>query len=131
MAKKPDPYYPPGYNNEDPVLVSTKTFNGTDLYLTIVTVFLTSMIVKTGLTVVLLAHNLTLSDNYIWTLMGITGAIAGKNCLAKEFTLLYKIRVCNSITSALQTVFICPFTAVAQAARSLTDGFNITRNLFD
>lgn len=126
MTKMPENYT---YDNEP--LMSTKTFTGTDIYLTAVTVLLTSMIVRTGLTVVLYTHNFMLPDNYIWTLMAISGVVAGKNCLSKDSTLLYKTRVCNSISSGLQTVFVGPFTAIAQMSRSLSSGFTITRNLFD
>ena len=129
MSNKPEPYMPPTYDNEPTGL--NKTFTGTDLYLTAVTVFLTSMIVRTGVTVVLHVHNWVLPDNYIWSLMAISGLVAGKKCLSKDHTLLYKTRVYNSITSSLQTVFVGPFTAVAQMARSLSSGFRITRNLFD
>lgn len=110
---------------------SNKTFSGTDLYLAMVSIFLTSMIMRSSLIVVSTIHGMMLPDNLTWAMMGISGIVAGKICLAKDHTLLYKTRVCNSVISALQTVTVGPFTAVAQLGRSLSPGFSITRNLFD
>lgn len=124
---KPEPYCPPGYNNENP----QKTFTGTDLYLAMVSILAASFMVKTILTIIVITNNFFIPDYCILSMTGITGMIAGKNCLFKDQTFLYKNRVCNSITSALQTVFIGPFTAIAHISRGLTDGFTITRNLFD
>jgi hypothetical protein len=62
--------------------------------------------------------------------MAVTSVVAAKECLTSTNG-MYKQRVCDSICSGLKTVFVGPFTAVAQMAHSLTSGFSITKNLFD
>jgi len=55
---KPEPYCPPGYNNENPSMAnSQKSFTGTDLYLSLVSILATSFMVKTILTLIVMTNN--------------------------------------------------------------------------
>jgi len=109
---------------------NTTHYSGTDLYLTFVTVALTAVIVRTGTMVFMAAHQYTIHSHWMWAIMAITSLVAGKHSLTYD-NRMYKTRVYNSIVHGIKTTFIGPFTAVAQMAHSLTNGFKITRNLFD
>lgn len=119
---------PKDYNVEH---TPQEQYNGTDIYLTCVTVMLTSFIVKTLVTLTLFANELPLNPTAIQVCMAVTSILAGRNCLTMQNNFMYKRRVVDSITEALKTVVIAPFSAAAQIARSTTSGFSFTRNLFD
>lgn len=119
---------PKEYNAEH---TNQEQYNGTDIYLTCVTVMLTSMIVKTVVTLALFANDIPLNPNAIQVCMAVTSILAARNCLTMQNNFMYKRRVVDSITEAFKTVVIAPFSALAQVARSTTSGFSFTRNLFD
>jgi len=110
---------------------NTDHYTGTDMYLTAVTVFLTAVLTKTVVTLFLFANDFIINPNVVQSAMVITSVLAARNCLTGQNNHMYKHRVTNSIVEAVKSVVIAPFSAVAQIARSTTNGFAFTRNLFD
>lgn len=127
MATKIPPEYTAIQPNDE-----MSNLNGTDIYLTVVTAFISSAIVHTGITTIMSAHNLVFNQNILYTLMAITSLLASHNCLmAHNNQRFYRQRVWNAINSSLNIVFISPFTIWAQIAQTVCSGFTINRNIFD
>lgn len=107
------------------------TLNGTDIYLTLVTVFVTSFIVHTGCNLVQLAQSLYLPPMLILILISINSLLAGYYSLTHRGNNYYRMRVWDAIRFALNLTFIAPFTVWAQIAQTMTNGMYIKQNLFD
>jgi len=100
-----------------------------DLYLTLVSMGLTNIFVKASLLQILYTFNMNMYTDLVWVPAILTSIIAAKNCLSKQNS-SYKLRVSNSITSAVQTVFVSPFTVVAHFPWC-NHNFKITKHCFD
>lgn len=109
----------------------TVTLNGTDIYLTAVSAFISAAIVHTGITTIMSVNNLVFNQNILYTLMAITSLISSHNCLTCHGHRFYRQRVWNAVCSSLNIVLISPFTIWAQIAQSVCSGIMINRNLFD
>lgn len=114
-------------------LDDTRPFSGTDIYLSIVSAFISSAIVHNMFFTVMNTYDFLFNPNFVYTMMAITSLLSTHNCLTmrNKCDRFYRKLVWNSIASSLQLVFIGPFTMFAQIGQSLFSGFSITRNLFD
>ena len=105
--------------------------NGTDIYLSAVSCFLTAAIVHTCANLFMMAHSLTFHCNILYSLMAISSLLAGHNALTNRNQRFFRQRVVNAVCASINLVFISPFTIPIQIGQSISNGFMITRNLFD
>lgn len=119
--------FPQEYTKQTPVV---QPLNGTDIYLAVVSSFISAMIMRTGILTLGMIHNFELYPTIGLMLMAICGIMAANQSLTIR-TESYRVRVWNAVTTSLNIVCICPFTMFAHIAQSTTDGVTIARNLFD
>lgn len=108
-----------------------QTLNGTDIYLTLTTVVLTSGIVHTGCNLIQLAHPLYFPPLLTLILITINALLAGYYSLTHRYDRFYRQRVWNSVKYALNITFICPLTMIVHIGQTTTNGFHVNQNLFD
>lgn len=107
------------------------SLSGTDIYLSFVSSFVTIELMYIMIKIVSLVHNITLAGNICYSLMAIAGLLACHHTLTNRNQRFFRLRVFNAVTFAINLVLISPFTVPCQIAQSVTNGFSITRNLFD
>ena len=112
--------------------ITSTVLTGTDIYLSVVTAFLSAGLTRSILMLGSHLHDMTLPNNFNYAAMAITAIVAVQNSLNTRSTQRnFRTRVWNSVCHGLNTVFISPFTMLAQVAQNNTDGFQITEKLFD
>lgn len=124
----------PKEQQEFTALDDTRPFSGTDIYLTLVSAFISSAIVHHGFFSIMSTYNIIFNPNFVYTMMAITSLLSSHNCLTmrnRYNNRFYRKHVWDSVSASLQVVFISPFTIFAQIGQSLFSGIVITRNLFD
>lgn len=108
-----------------------QTLNGTDIYLSLVSVVLTSAIVHTGCNIIQLAHHIYIPPLFVFILITINSLLAGYYSITHRYDRYYRQRVWNSVKYALNITFISPLTMPAQIGQTTSNGFHVNQNLFD